>query len=107
MQFTQVIRSCKTSIFVVSGFTMCFVHADVQGFLRHFRDPIWVPRIRENYDRVPKIREIGSLHIHTGYLTFFFKKTCRCIKINNTKPNRDHRIILYKFHFKRIIFIKL
>jgi len=33
-------------------------------------DPIRVPRIRENYDRVPKIIEIGSLQIHTGYLTF-------------------------------------
>jgi len=32
-----------------------------QGFLRHFRDPIRVPRIRENYYRVPKIREIRSL----------------------------------------------
>ena len=53
-----------------------------QGFLRRFRDPIRVPRIRENYHRVPKIREnrvprireIGSLQIHTGYLTFSLKK---------------------------------
>jgi len=51
-------------------------------FLRRFRDPIRVPRIsnrvpriRENYHRVPKIREIGSLQIHTGYLTFSLKKT--------------------------------
>jgi len=60
------------------------------GFLRRFRDPIRVPRIenrvprisenchrvpgiREN--RVPRIREIGYLQIHTGYLTFSFKKT--------------------------------
>jgi len=61
-----------------------------QGFLRRFRDPIRVPRIsnrvpglRENYHRVPKIRkdrgprirEIGSLQTHTGYLTFSLKKT--------------------------------
>jgi len=26
-------------------------------FLRRFRDPIWVPRIRENYHRVPAVRE--------------------------------------------------
>ena len=60
-----------------------------QFFLRRFRDPIRVPRIsnrvpriRENYHRVPKIkeyrvpriREIGSLQIHTGYLTFSLKK---------------------------------
>jgi len=59
------------------------------GFLRRFRDPIRVPRIsnrvpriRENYDRVPKIREnriprireIGSLQIHAGYQTFALKK---------------------------------
>jgi len=53
------------------------------GFLRRFRDPIRVPRIsnrvpriRENYhrvlkireNRVPRIIEIGSLQIHTGFL---------------------------------------
>jgi len=31
-------------------------------------------RIRENYHRVPRIREIGSLQVHTGYLTFSLKK---------------------------------
>jgi len=43
-----------------------------------------VPRIRENYyrvhkvreNRVPRIREIGSLRIQTGCLTFVFKKSC-------------------------------
>ena len=61
----------------------------IQVFLRSFRDPSWVlrivtrvprirgndhrvPRVREN--RVPKFREIGSLQVHTGYLTFSFKK---------------------------------
>ena len=59
-------------------------------FLRRFRDPIRVPRlsnriprIRENYHRVPKIREnriprireIGSLQIQTEFLTFSSKKT--------------------------------
>jgi len=61
-----------------------------QVFLRRFRDPIRVPRIsnrvpriRENYhrvlkireNRVPRIREIGSLQIHIGHLTFSLKKT--------------------------------
>jgi len=61
----------------------------IQFFLRLFRDPVRVPsisnrfpRIRENCHRVPrirkncvpKIREIGSLQIHTGYLTFSLKK---------------------------------
>jgi len=46
-----------------------FVTHETRVFLRRFRDPIRVPRIRENYHRVPKIREnrvprireIGSL----------------------------------------------
>jgi len=63
----------------------------MQVFLRCFRDPIRVPRIEnrvhrisENYHRVPKIREnlvprireIGSLQVHTGYLTFSLKTNC-------------------------------
>jgi len=51
-------------------------------FLRSFRDPIQVRRIRENYhrfprireNRVPRIREIVSVQVHTGYLTFSLKK---------------------------------
>ena len=34
-----------------------------------------VPRIREIDHRVPKIRGIGFLQVHTGYLTFALKKT--------------------------------
>jgi len=41
------------------------------AFLRRFRDPIRVPRIE---NRVPRIREIGSLQVHTGYLTCSLKK---------------------------------
>jgi len=52
-------------------------------------DPIWVPRIEnqvprisDNCHRVPRIkenqvlriREIGSLQVHTRYLTFSLKK---------------------------------
>jgi len=61
------------------------------GFFRRIRDPIRVLRvsnrvswIRENYHRVPKlkenrvpsIKEIGSLKIQTRFLTFSLKKTC-------------------------------
>ena len=61
-----------------------------QVFLGHFRDPVWVPRIvnqvpriRENGLQVPKIREnqvprikeIGSLQVHTRYRKFSLKKT--------------------------------
>ena len=60
-----------------------------QVFSRCFRGPIRVPRIenrvpwiRENYhrvprireNRVPRIREIGSLQVDNGYLTFSLKK---------------------------------
>jgi len=59
------------------------VTAKASFFLRRFRDPIRVPRIRENYHRVPKIREnrvprireIESLQIQTRFLTFSLKKT--------------------------------
>jgi len=59
-------------------------------FLRRFRDPILVPRIenrvprisenchrvlRNRENRVPRIREIGSLQVHNGYLTFSLTKT--------------------------------
>jgi len=62
----------------------------IQGFLRRFRGPIRVPRIRENYHRVPKIREnrvprireIGFLQIQTGFLTFSLKTTLiQCVFI--------------------------
>jgi len=47
---------------------------NISGFsLVRFRDPNQVPRIKENYHRVPRIREIGSLQIHTGFLTFSLK----------------------------------
>ena len=52
-------------------------------FLRCFRDPIRVPRISENYHRFPRIREIGSVHVHTGHLKFSLKKTgISCIFYN-------------------------
>jgi len=62
----------------------CFTdHRIDAGFLRWFRDPIrvpwiknWVPRITEN--RVPRIREIGSLQVHIAYLTFSFKNLHKC-----------------------------
>jgi len=49
-----------------------------------------VPRIRKKYhlvlrireNRVPKIRGIGSLQVHTGYLTFSLKKTVEAVKKN-------------------------
>ena len=81
------------------GFTICGSYIQqVQPpltyrsrFLRGFRDPIRVPRIsnrvpriRETYHRVhkirenrfPGIREIGSLQMQTWFLTFSLEKTC-------------------------------
>jgi len=73
----------------ISGLHTKLLYNIKQSFLRCFRDPIPVTRIenrvhriREDYhqaprikeNRVPRIREIGSLQIHTGYLTFSLKK---------------------------------
>jgi len=67
----------------------CVIFACFQFFLRRFRDTIRVPRIenrvpriRENYDQVPRISEnqvpgvrgIGSEQVYTGYLIFSLKK---------------------------------
>jgi len=63
-------------------------------FLRRFRDPIRVPRIRENYHRVPKIREIGSLQIQTGFLTVYIKKNwCRYIQSTLAAFAESYRLL--------------
>ena len=46
-------------------------YTTVRVFLRRFRDPI----------RVPRIKEIGSLQIYTAYLTFSLKKTATVLHI--------------------------
>jgi len=78
------------SVFVSKTTLAEYIFIPQLGFLRRFRDPIRIPRIsnrvprhRKNYDqvhkirenRVPRIREIGSLQIHTRYLTSSSKKT--------------------------------
>jgi len=71
------------------------------AYYRFFKDPIRVPRIqnrvpriRENYHRVLAIREIGSLNIHIGYLTFSLKKTWPIttfsLFINSNTKNYNH-----------------
>jgi len=80
---------------VLTSHHLCDLQA-VGSFFWRFRDPIRVPRIenrvpriRENCHRVPRIREnriprirqIVSLQIHTGYLTFSLKKPCALGKI--------------------------
>ena len=91
------------------GFELCYnIFANV--FQRRFRDPNRVPRIsnrvpraREHYHRVPKIREIGSLQIHTGNLTIFFKKTpdirwcIWCMKPERMRTNASVRTHRYNF----------
>jgi len=57
---------------------MCF-----RDLIRVLRIENWVFRIRGNYyqvprmreNRVPRIREIRSLQVHTKHLTFSLKKT--------------------------------
>jgi len=77
-------------------------------FSRHFRDPIRVPRIenrvsrirerkqriREN--RVPRIREIGSLQVRTGYLTFSLKNP-DITTTGSTNQNRFSCFVEHEF----------
>ena len=60
------------------------------SFLKCFRDPNRVPRIRENYHWVPIIREIGSLHVHTGV-----KRNFWLTKFLTSHQARMHRVIFY------------
>ena len=61
---------------VIAVFLMCFMDPNRVPRIEN-RDPRirenlhWVPRFREN--RVPRIREIGSLRFHIRYLTFSLK----------------------------------
>jgi len=66
------------------------------GFLRCFRDPIRVPRIE---NRVPRIREIGSLQFHTGYFIIFLKKNL--VKV----ITESLHYVSYFFCFGRCFFI--
>jgi len=55
-------------------FLVKFVSNPVR-FLRYFRDPIRAPESGKlNIGSLESLK-IGSLQVHTGYLTFFFKKT--------------------------------
>ena len=57
--------SNSMSVWTLSWNKLITKFRGISGFLRRFRDPI----------RVPRIREIGSLQINTGFLTFSLKKT--------------------------------
>jgi len=48
-----------------------------------------------NYHRVPRIREIGSLQVYTGYLTVSLKKT---VLIGSYSVNLFRKIIFFVFH---------
>jgi len=89
----------------------CFRYNRV--FLSHFRDPIQVPRIenrvptiRENHHRVPRIkenrvpiiREIGSLQVHIRYLTFFLKNPGYTMLIS------EPQWLSWQFHQKNMNF---
>ena len=64
-----------SSVFNVA-YVALFVAANTlsQVFLRRFRDPIRVPKIRENYHRVPKIRENRVPTDPYRVLNIFLKK---------------------------------
>jgi len=51
----------------------------MENRVRRFRENYHrVPRIREY--QVPRIRDIGSLQVHTGYVTFSLKKTVNTVQ---------------------------
>ena len=80
----------------------------ITSFLKRFRDPLrvprikkLVPRIREN--RVPRIRKIGSLQVHTGYLTFSLQQpTINLICISPLDVNRFY-LLVSNFAIKPVI----
>jgi len=87
----DILRNINVSGYVAFYQINIFFAYIYQVFLRCFRDPIRVPRIanrvpriRENHhrvprirkNRVPRIREIGPLQVHIGYLTSSLKKNC-------------------------------
>ena len=64
------LHQCTLSLHISAHFHYTSV---TRVFIRYFRDPIRVPRIenrvpriRQNYHRVPRIREISCLQVHTG-----------------------------------------
>jgi len=79
---TKALKEKKLEHFAMYFQTKKFTCAyNIPVFFKCFREPIRVPRIenrvpriRGNYHRDPRIDKIGSLQIHTGYLTFSLKK---------------------------------
>jgi len=111
----SIIHSSRFFHCLLSNFGMNCMYVYKAGFLRCFSDLNWVPsyvnrdpRIKENYHRVPRIREnqvprireIGSLEVHTRCLTFSLKKTliqsiiffCFCFRIHNCRRCNVHGI---------------
>ena len=99
-------------LYVVQGFTRCFRNPNrvprIENRVPKISESCHrVPRIREN--RVPRIREIGSLQVHTGYLTFHLKKTCRLFLIYFhftewafSRAASDREVQLHPKHYLRI-----
>jgi len=64
LPFSNSITTPNTSFVIIyhaDYYVLLFVSRS--RFLKCFRDPVWVP----------KIREIGSLQVHARYLTFSVK----------------------------------
>jgi len=51
-----------------------------------------VPTISEIYCRVPRMTEIRSRQVHTGYLIFSLKKPCICISGSRTFLHVDAQL---------------
>jgi len=95
--------SCRGYKSFVIGNVHLYTFLSSWSYSRVFRISNRVLRITENYHRIPKIREnlvprireIGSLHTHTRYLTFSLKKPCH---IGCSICVYQSRIVIFSYH---------
>ena len=99
--------------------TICIGFLNILGFIKAFyvnrvpRIENRVSGIRENYyrvsrfreNRVPRIREIGSLQVHTGYLTFSIKNSVNVAYLHLTLSSNWFKCLMLfiNLHFSIII----
>ena len=80
-----------TYLYVVQWNTLCVIQpTHLCSFFKVFEGLDSVPTFE---NRVPKIKDIGSLQIHTGYLTFFLKKLHFCV------VQQTHFCVVQQTHF--------
>jgi len=68
-----------------------------------------VPKVRENYHRVPSIREIGALQVDTGHLSFSLKNPAPGVHLpfrrGTFKVSHRREIYIYISFISKILYI--